>query len=133
MGWAYGLTLTGDENDVESWEGDFPTDREAHSAARALHGPDGDVIVAWVDRLTYAAMMPTAQTLLGDMRDRAAEGGGDLTCFDNLAPEDVLRLDGELRALVEIWQEELPADKQSTAVTVRNRKRFPPLPLAGGQ
>jgi hypothetical protein len=141
MSWAYGLNLLQIEDPdaatVESWEGDYPSDEQAHQAGRAAHGPDGDIIVAWVERLTYSNLLPSATQLLADMKERAAESGGDTTCFDNLTPADTARLDGELRAVMQVWEEELNEPdgedgiiKRSQAVHVRNRKRFPPLPKA---
>lgn len=128
--WAYGLNTNrvadADAAEVYSWEGDHPTDQQALAAARVRHGPDGDIIVAWVERLSYARLVPSIQQQIADMKERVAEAGGDTTCFDLLTEAELNALDAEIRGAVEVWEDDLVTDKKSTAVSVRNRKRYGP-------
>lgn len=141
MTWAYGLNLNPaatlpEETTVESWvdtwqdeqqrRHTFPSDREALARARAVHGREADVVVAWVEHLSYANLLPAIETLLAEMQERVAEAGGDTTCFDLLDEADIGRLRIELAGALEVWEDELAEEKRSTGVKVRNRRRFPP-------
>lgn len=132
MGWAYGIDLidskTAEEAVVENWEGDFKTEQEALSAARAAHGPDANIVLGIVTPMSYASLLPTAKQILAGMRESVAEEGGDLTCFDDLTLDEQQRLDRELRAMVGIWEEELPEAKRCRAVRVRSKRLVAPLP-----
>lgn len=139
-GWAFGL-LVGDE--VHSWEGEYKRHADALTNARIEHGDEADLMVAWIVRLTYAELLPDITDMLAEMKERVAEADGDTTCFDLLSGEDILALETELRAVVEVWEQELPGweqrnentgelaaeelrSKHCTAVKVENAKHYPP-------
>src|SRR5262249_55730482 len=120
MSWRYSRDLDGQA--TEWSEETFGSQKQAVTEARGR--VDGDFWVGWVKPKTYAAQLPPAQQLLGEMQERAAEAGASPSCFDALTLAQIEMLDGLLRKTLENWEAWLPAAGKSDVVIVENANRY---------
>jgi hypothetical protein len=114
------------------WSTDnFGSSRQALEAGRNQF--DGPLYTAWVVEMTYAKQLPQATDLLANMKERAAEGGSDVNCFDALLPGDVEILDNMLRRTLSNWEDWLKGGKDgqakaSSVILIENLTRHEAAP-----
>lgn len=107
----------------------FATSSQARAAGFTWY--DGPIYTAYVAPMDYASQLPEARTLLNEMKERAAERGEDVDCFDAMTEADVAMLDELLRKTVANWEAWLVggADgerKRSAVALVSNVERHEP-------
>jgi hypothetical protein len=122
MSFRYSADLDGEP---AGWSDEgFKNEKAALQRGRAVF--DGPVWIAWVTTQDYSAMFPTPGALLADLKERAAELGADVSCFDALTDADKDVLAQLVTRTVKNWEQWLPLEKRSTLVIVEKPRLYQP-------